>query len=83
MQEPDGLTVVADDGKGKLIASTLVGEHDPAAGHEDVIARRWLVGLGLSKEQLLKLSFSTQVGVAIATNSSEWAAHWSAPQNAI
>lgn len=74
MQEPDSVTVVADDSNGKIIASTLVGEHEPAAGNVNV--RRWLVGLGLSEDRLLKLSFSMREGAVMPNGPKAWAAHW-------
>lgn len=79
IQEPDSVTVVAEDSQGKRIAATLVSRNEGATAPAPI--RRWLVGLGLSEDKLLKLTFSTQAqgGLVQGKASSPWALHWSSP----
>jgi hypothetical protein len=79
LQEPDSITVLASSAAqppGLAIASTLVGGPDPSAAS----TRRWLVGLGLAEDALLKLTFSTQAGTVPPRGPKLWAAHWSTPK---
>jgi hypothetical protein len=79
LQEPDSITVLASGAASTpcpAIASTLVGGPDPSAAS----TRRWLVGLGLAEDALLKLTFSVQVGTLLPHGPKPWAAHWSTPK---
>jgi hypothetical protein len=83
LHEPDSITVLASGAAhspGHAIASTWVGGSDlsgASAALWGASTRRWLVGLGLAEDALLKLAFSTQAGKAPPRGPKPWAAHWS------
>jgi hypothetical protein len=87
LHEPDSLTVLASGAAGAAthttgepVAATLVGGADPSAASAalwSTTTRRWLVGLGLAEDALLKLTFSTQAGMRLPRGPKPWAAHWS------
>ncbi len=75
--DPDAATVLADDGAGKLVASTLPGPTSMAAGQAGM--RRLLVGLGLRESGLLKLGFAMRAGAALPYGPRAWPNHWYSP----
>ncbi|TXT40786.1 MAG: Uncharacterized protein FD135_914 [Comamonadaceae bacterium] len=74
VQEPDAYTLLAQDESGIQTASTLIGNYDQADGNVNV--RRWLIGLGISDEKLLKLRFSSNEHSMMRHGPRAWAAHW-------
>lgn len=86
LQEPDSMTVLASGAAGaspttgQPVAATLVGGADPSAASAalwSTTTRRWLVGLGLAEDALLKVGFSTQAGALLPHGPKLWAGHWS------
>lgn len=77
LDEPDSLTLLAEDDQGRLNVLTLVHEPDPAARQASL--RRWLISVGLSEDKLLKLSFDPQPNTLMPQGPNVWTAHWSSP----
>lgn len=87
LQEPDSMTVLASGAANAThttaqpIAATLVGGAEQSAASAalwSASTRRWLVGLGLAEDALLKLTLSTQAGTLLPHGPKLWAGHWSA-----
>lgn len=74
VQEPDAVTLLADDVKGRLNVLKLPGETDPDALQTHL--RRWLVGAELSEDKILKLGFGTQPRTVMPQGPQVWDAHW-------
>lgn len=82
LQEPDSMTVLVAGSANttdQSIASTLMHGADPSSASavlKSGATRRWLVGLGLAEDALLKLTFSTQAGTLVPLGPKLWAGHW-------
>lgn len=72
--DPDAITVVADDGVGKLVASTQPGQ--VSASDEQAHTRRLLVGLGLRESDLLKLAFGPAARTVMRCGPASWPNSW-------
>lgn len=74
VQEPDGVTVLAEAGDGSVQTLSLPGVPDAAA----VAARlaQWQVSVGLAGGHIMRLGFDAKAQAIMTDGPQTWAQHW-------
>lgn len=75
--EPDAATLLANDGKGQFIATTLQGEMDLAALH--AYSQQWLLEHELDESTHVKIGFNIHTRPLMPSGPTCWAGHWHSP----
>lgn len=75
--EPAAATLLADDGKGGLKATTLPGEMDTTS--LQVHSRQWLLSHGHDESKLAKIGFDVKPHPLMTNGPKRWAGHWYSP----
>ena len=75
LQEPDSITLVAENAQGTIDAVTLTGLPDSPELQSG--ARRWLSSHEVTEEKVFRIGFAASQRAVIPTAPRTWAAHWS------